>query len=87
FYAYNNQFLAARTAVEGGTALFNVDEQAWVHAGDVRLEATYALTKSFSLAVGWELLYFGNGIGRGVGPETEQDAALTGVTFGFKCNR
>jgi len=87
FFGYNNQFLASREIVVDGIALFKTDEQIWVHAGDVRLEASIACTKSFNLAVGWELLYFGNGIGRGAGAEIDQDVAMTGVTFGFQCNR
>jgi len=39
----------------------------WVPAGDLRLEASWDVTKSFALEAGFEMLYFANGIARGKG--------------------
>lgn len=87
YYAYNDQFYASRQTIVGGTAFFDVDEQSWVHAGDIRVQTSLTCTKNINLALGWEFLYYANGIGRGPFGESDQDVTMTGVTFGFQCNR
>jgi len=72
----------------------------WAPAGDVRVNATWEITKSFALEAGWEWLYFANGIARGKtdGPNNfanqlgvfgldNQDMMFTGWTVGFVVNR
>ena len=74
---------------------YNVHQWKWAPAGDVRVNVSYELTKSFALEAGWEWLYFANGIARGksdgVGnPFTgldNQDMMFTGWTVGFVLNR
>jgi hypothetical protein len=39
----------------------------WVPAGDLRIETSWDITKSFALQAGFEMLYFGQGIARGKG--------------------
>jgi hypothetical protein len=55
----------------------------WAPAGDLRLEASWDITKSFALEAGFEMLYFANGIARGKGVtpnQTVQDpTAAAGV--------
>lgn len=65
------------------------DQADWVPAGDIRFEAAYMVSRDVAIRVGWELLYFGDGIARGnpqLGP-ISQDMLQTGVTFGFAVNR
>ncbi len=85
FYAYNQQFFGSGNAENAIPLAFQ--DQHWVHAGDLRLEATCDFTKSFALAVGFEMLYLGNGVARGAPPFNDQDTAMTGWTIGFKLNR
>ena len=72
----------------------------WAPAGDVRVNASWEITKSFALEAGWEWLYFANGIARGKsdGPNNhantlgvfgldDQDMMFTGWTVGFVINR
>jgi hypothetical protein len=93
FYAYNDQFFGSGNVLDADG---NVDQtltpvtfrtQRWVHAGNVRLETTYDVTKSFALAAGWDFTYLGNGVARGVPPFHDQDLWMTGLTIGFKLNR
>lgn len=83
YFGFNDQHYAP----SGGSV--GASEEEWVHAGDVRAEVTCDITKSFALSLGWEFLYFGNGIARGnfTTGNNDQDAYFTGVTFGFKFNR
>ena len=74
---------------------YNVHQWKWAPAGDVRVNATWEITKSFALEAGWEWLYFANGIARGKSdgagnPFTgldNQDMMFTGWTVGFVVNR
>ncbi len=64
------------------------DFSEFVPAGEVRTEMQYNLTRDVALRVGWELLYFGNGIGRNNNlVDNSEDLLETGVTFGFTVNR
>jgi len=60
YYAFNDQHYEPREFTSTG-----VKEERWVHAGDIRAEVTYDITKSFALSLGAQFLYFGNGIARG----------------------
>ncbi len=82
FYGYNNQKYRPNSVDPQG-----VQQHRWVHAGDVRTEVTYDLTKSCALSVGAEMLYFANGIARGGPTNNDQDALYVGATFGIKFNR
>lgn len=83
YYGFNDQHYDPTVTVISGTK-----QQRWVHAGDIRAEVTYDITKSFALSLGAQFLYFGNGIARGdaIG-NNDQDAYFVGTTFGFKFNR
>ena len=50
----------------------------WVPAGDLRLEASWDITKSFALEAGFEMLYFANGIARGKGITPAQTVTVPG---------
>ena len=83
FLGYNEQHFGPTS-----TDAVGHKEENWVHAGDIRAEVTYDITKSFAFSVGWEFLYFGDGIARGDGPVShDQNAYFTGATIGFKFNR
>ena len=47
----------------------------------------YDVTKSFAIALGCDLLYFGNGVARGGPPFGDQDILFGGWTVGFNLNR
>ncbi|MEE2781687.1 MAG: hypothetical protein VX431_05765 [Planctomycetota bacterium] len=74
---------------------YNVHQWKWAPAGDVRVNVSWDITKSFALEAGWEWLYFANGIARGKsdGPGNpftgldNQDMMFTGWTVGFVLNR
>ncbi len=65
----------------------------FVPGGDARLEAAYSVTRDISLQVGWELTYFGRGIGRNADAldpftfSSSEDLLITGLTFGLNFNR
>ena len=56
----------------------------------MRLQAAFEITEKAAVRVGWDLLYFGKGIGR-FDPVTtginDEDVLLTGVGFGVTLNR
>ncbi|MEK6249069.1 MAG: BBP7 family outer membrane beta-barrel protein, partial [Planctomycetales bacterium] len=92
YYSYNEQNFSGsygnNTVASGDPRVYVAfDEQRWVHAGDLRLEATYDITKSFAVTAGWDMLYFGNGVARGMPPLNDQDIVFTGWTLGFSMNR
>ena len=71
------------------------DFSGFVPVGDIRLEAAYEFTREVAIRVGWQMLYYGDGVRRG-DPSitandqiitTTQDMLMTGVTFGFTINR
>ncbi len=66
----------------------------FVPGGEVRLEAAYIVTRKVRLRVGFELMHFGRGIGRGFNQNTlsaanlnDQSVTYAGVAFGFEVNR
>jgi len=85
FYGYNDQFFG--NGLDTTQPPIRYRSQEWIHAGDARVELTCDITKSFALAVGWEMLYFGNGVARGAGPFNDQDVLAMGFTLGFSMNR
>ncbi len=85
YYAFNQQYFASASLVANGAEPFN--RERWVQAGDLRVEVTYEVAKSFALAAGIEALYLANGVGRGFPPANDQDLAMFGWTFGMKFNR
>jgi hypothetical protein len=90
FYAWNHQvFASAQFRDMNGIPLLGgfPSEERWVHAGDVRAEITYDLSKSFAIATGIDVLYLANGVARGFPPANDQDALFIGWTFGIKINR
>jgi len=83
------RFFAAQNWVFTGQGDFSE----FVPAGDIRLEAAYELSREFSIRVGWQMLWLGDGIIRGnpgvaaQGNLSAEDVLLTGLTFGFTLNR
>lgn len=76
------------------TTQFGQSFDEFVPGGEVRLEAAYILTREVRLRVGFELMHFGRGIGRGFNPNNLSAAGLNdqaityaGVAFGFEVNR
>ena len=58
-------------------------------AGETRVEVSYLITRDVAFRMGWDFIYFGQGIGRGNLPlvENDEDMLITGLTFGFTVNR
>lgn len=64
------------------------DFDTFVPAGEVRAEAQYNFTRDVALRVGYELLYFGQGIARNNNLfDNSEELTMHGVTFGFTINR
>lgn len=64
------------------------DTTEFVPAAEFRTEAQYNLTRDVAIRVGWEMLYFGDGIARNNNVEfNSEDMLQYGVTFGFTVNR
>ena len=62
------------------------DEFCW--GGEARAEAAFELTRDFALRVGFDWVWFGQGIGRGVtADDNNEDLMLYGVNFGVSLNR
>ena len=60
----------------------------FVWGGEIRMDATYELTRDVSLQGGFVLLDLGKGIGRGLTPtNNSQDVMMVGVSLGFTVNR
>jgi len=66
-----------------------IDENTFVYGGEWRLQAAYKISKEMTIRVAWENIYFMRGLGRdGLDPTTnDEDALLTGLSFGFTVNR
>ena len=62
----------------------------WTPAGDLRIETSWDVTKSFALQAGFEMLYFGQGIARGKGTTPTQTVlnpdSLTGANRTYPGN-
>jgi hypothetical protein len=60
---------------------------------DLRAEGAFSATKHLDLRVGFQMIYFGQGIWRGAAAdqgnnhETNQQVVMPGLTFGFAINR
>jgi hypothetical protein len=64
------------------------DFDTFVPAGEVRAEAQYNFTRDIALRVGYEFLYFGEGIARNNNLfNNKEELTIHGVTFGFTINR
>jgi hypothetical protein len=64
------------------------DFDEYVGGGEARAEMQYSLTRDVALRVGWEILMFGDGIGRNANTfDNSEDLLETGVTFGVTVNR
>lgn len=57
------------------------------YAMDLRLEATYEISKGFALNVGYEMLFIPDSLVREPGFPQQQDLFATGVIFGMSWNR
>lgn len=62
-------------------------EYEFAYALDLRLEATYIITKGFALNVGYEMLFIPDSQVREPGSPQDQDMYATGVIFGMSWNR
>jgi hypothetical protein len=64
------------------------DFDEYTGGGEARLDLQYNLTRDIALRVGWELLYFADGIARNHDLiDNTEDLVETGLTFGFTVNR
>jgi hypothetical protein len=76
---------------EGGdenTVMTNQHATQFCWGGELRVEASYELTRDINLRVGGVFLDLGQGIGRGnLLRLNNQDIQMAGVTFGFTVNR
>jgi hypothetical protein len=71
------------------TADMEKANEEWVIGGETRVEVAYLITRDVAFRMGWDLIYFGQGIGRGNQPliENDEDMLITGLTFGIQINR
>ena len=69
-------------------AVANTDRSEFVWGGEIRMDATYELTRDVNLQGGFVFLDLGKGVGRGLTPfNNSQDLLMVGVSFGFTVNR
>lgn len=69
-------------------AIGQTDNAEIVWGGEIRMDATYELTRDVNLQGGFVLLDLGKGIGRGLTPfNNSQDVMMVGVSMGFTVNR
>jgi hypothetical protein len=69
-------------------AIGQTDNAEIVWGGEIRMDATYELTRDINLQGGFVLLDLGKGIGRGLTPfNNSQDVMMVGVSMGFTVNR
>ena len=70
------------------SAIGNADDAAFVWGGEIRMDATYELTRDINLQGGFVLLDLGKGVGRGISfSNNSQDVMMVGVSLGFTVNR
>ncbi len=68
------------------TAAASTNEFVW--GGEARLNAALQVTRDFALRVGFDMVYFGQGVGRGMTvDDNSEDLLLFGVNFGATLNR
>ena len=79
FAAHNYQFYMTS----------DIENEEFVIGGETRAEVSYLITRDIAFRMGWDLIFFGQGIGRGNLPltHTDEDMMVTGLTFGFTVNR
>ncbi|MEK0424264.1 MAG: hypothetical protein RJB11_355 [Planctomycetota bacterium] len=76
-----------------GTSFFSRKNNETPVGFDLRTEAAFSATKHIDLRVGFQMIYFGQGIwrgaalGQGNNLDTNQQLVMPGVTFGFAVNR
>jgi hypothetical protein len=76
-----------------GTTFFSSRNNETPVGFDLRTEAAFSATKHIDLRVGFQMIYFGQGIWRGAtlnqgyNLDTNQQLVMPGVTFGFAVNR
>ncbi len=71
---------------ERDTLASNSQEFTW--GGEIRQEAQFEVTRDFALRAGVNILYQGQGVGRGPDPNRlEEDLLMFGFTFGGTLNR
>ena len=65
---------------------YNNNEFVW--GGELRAEAAYEITRDFNLRLGFNVLNYGQGVGRGNDIDVNNDRLLSyGFSFGFTLNR
>ena len=76
-----------------GTSYFSNRNNETPVGFDLRAEGAFSATKHLDLRVGFQMIYFGQGIWRGAAldqgnnHETNQQVVMPGLTFGFAINR
>ena len=76
-----------------GTSFFSRKNNETPVGFDLRAESAFSATKHLDLRVGFQMIYFGQGIWRGAAinqgnnHDTSQQLVMPGVTFGFAINR
>lgn len=69
-------------------SFFGVSSDAFVPMGELRVEASYDVTRDIALRAGLEAMYFGRGIFRVTESfDADQQLTLVGATFGIVYNR
>jgi hypothetical protein len=66
------------------------DAQEFVPQGELRLQAAFDLTEKAAVRVGWDLVYFGQGMARAPGVavgDNDEDLLMSGLSFGVTLNR
>lgn len=76
-----------------GTSFFSRKNNETPVGFDLRAESAFSATKHIDLRVGFQMIYFGQGVWRGAALnqgnnfDTNQQLVMPGVTFGFAVNR
>jgi len=76
-----------------GTSFFSRKNNETPVGFDLRAESAFSATKHIDLRVGFQMIYFGQGVWRGAAInqgnnfDTNQQLVMPGVTFGFAVNR
>lgn len=95
-----NNRVVVTTGGQGGVVqnpvVTNVNENfsEFVPGGELRVEAAYEITREVRVQVGFEWMYFGQGVGRGfdnanltAAPFTDDSVSYAGVVMGVQVNR
>lgn len=84
FQIFDSRFVNANNMLVGGPG---TSRKEFVPAGELRVDASYYLTRDIAFTFGWTMLYFGKGIARAQQVQANNENMIfTGANFGFAWN-